>query len=63
MAAEVLRVVLPLASAEAERLGARQIAPEHLLLGILRDGAPSTAAVILKERGITLEWLRERLKG
>lgn len=61
--ADVVRhVLLPLASSEAKRLGASAIGPEHLLLGLLRDAAPSRAADLLREKGITLEWLRERLE-
>ena len=52
--------VLHYAAEEAARLGAKHIATEHLLLGILReDGA--RAARLLQERGLTLDWLRVEL--
>ncbi len=45
---------------EAGRLGHKHIGTEHLLLGLLREES-SFAAVILKERGLVLERIREDL--
>jgi ATP-dependent Clp protease ATP-binding subunit ClpA len=49
--------VLNLARAEAERFGHRYLGPEHLVLGILRDGATG-ASRILEAHGIDLETVR-----
>jgi ATP-dependent Clp protease ATP-binding subunit ClpA len=43
---------------EALRLGSRSIGSEHILLGLLRDTG-STATMMLCERGITAEQVRE----
>jgi ATP-dependent Clp protease ATP-binding subunit ClpC len=51
--------VLALASEEAERLTNEHIDSEHLLLGILREET-SFAAGLLRERGITLDIVREK---
>ena len=54
--------VLSFAEEEAERLGHKYIGTEHLLLGLLREEGCS-AATLLTERGVKLEWLREELKN
>jgi ATP-dependent Clp protease ATP-binding subunit ClpA len=51
---------LILAVDSANRLGAGEIEPLHLMLALLRD--PSNGVEeILKEKGVTVDWLRERL--
>lgn len=50
--------VLELALREALRLGDRHIGTEHVLLGLVRDER-STAARVLRERGITPEAVRD----
>jgi uncharacterized protein (TIGR02246 family) len=45
---------------EAERLGKNSVGTEHLLLGILQE-ENCLAAVLLRERGLTLDRLREEL--
>jgi Clp amino terminal domain, pathogenicity island component len=52
--------VVDLARMEAEGLGHRYLGPEHLLLGILREGA-SGAARLLWAHGVGLEAARDRL--
>lgn len=54
--------ILNNAAEEAERLGSKSVGTEHLLLAILREEA-SRAAGILRERGLTLEWLRGDLSS
>jgi Clp amino terminal domain, pathogenicity island component len=54
--------VMDLAREEAERLGHRYVGPEHLLLGLLRDGG-SRAAGILRAHGVDLEAARAALRG
>ena len=44
----------------ANRLGAGEIEPAHLLLALLRDTENGLAA-LLDEKGVTVDWLRERL--
>ncbi len=51
---------LILAVDSANRLGAGQIEPAHLLLALLRDPA-SGLTELLAEKGVTADWLRERL--
>ena len=51
---------LILAVDSANRLGAGEIEPAHLLLALLRDPA-SGLAELLAEKGVTVDWLRERL--
>lgn len=51
---------LILAVDSANRLGAGEIEPAHLLLALLRDPA-SGMADLLAEKGVTVDWLRERL--
>lgn len=48
-----------LAVDSANRMGAGEIEPHHLLLALLRD--PANGLVdLLKEKGVTVDWLRER---
>lgn len=51
---------LILAVDSANRLGAGEIEPAHLLLALLRDPANGLAE-LLAEKGVTVDWLRERL--
>jgi hypothetical protein len=51
------RRVLGLAREEADRVGHRYVGPEHLLLGVLRDGG-SGAARVLQAQGVDLEAAR-----
>ena len=55
------RRVLELARAEAERFGHRYLGPEHLVLGVLRDGG-SGARRVLEAFGVTLESARAELR-
>ena len=57
---EQTRRVLDLARAEADRFQHRYLGPEHLVLGILRDGAGG-ASRILEARGVDLPAAREAL--
>ena len=52
--------VLDLARKEADRFGHRYLGPEHLLLGILREGS-SGAARVLEARGVALAAARAAL--
>jgi ATP-dependent Clp protease ATP-binding subunit ClpC len=52
--------VLAFAAEEAERLSHKHVGTEHLLLGLLREET-SFAAEILKERGLQLDAVRERM--
>jgi ATP-dependent Clp protease ATP-binding subunit ClpA len=52
--------VIDLAREEAERYGHRYVGPEHLLLGLLRDGR-SQAARILQAHGVDLAAARAAL--
>jgi hypothetical protein len=52
--------VMDLAREEADRLGHRYVGPEHLLLGLLRDGS-NRAARILRARGVDLPAARTAL--
>jgi hypothetical protein len=51
------RRVLRLAREEADRVGHRYVGPEHLLLGVLRDGS-SGAARVLQAHSVDLEAAR-----
>ena len=51
---------LDLARAEAERFGHRYVGPEHLVLGMLRDGR-SEASRVLEANGVNLAAAREAL--
>jgi ATP-dependent Clp protease ATP-binding subunit ClpA len=53
--------VLDLARTEADRLGHRYLGPEHLVLGVLRDGG-SGASRVLEAVGVTLESARAELR-
>ena len=45
---------------EDNRLGAGEIEPAHLLLALMRDPANGLTD-LLAEKGVTADWLRERL--
>jgi len=51
-----------LAVDSANRLGAGEIEPEHLLLALLRDEANGVAK-LLAEKGVTVDWVRERVSS
>jgi len=53
--------VLDLARAEAEGFGHRYLGPEHLVLGVLRDGA-SGASRVLETHGVDLPAARGELR-
>ncbi|MGB7281726.1 MAG: SgcJ/EcaC family oxidoreductase [Candidatus Acidiferrum sp.] len=55
---EECKRILKMAAEEAERLGSKHVGTEHLLLGILRE-KDCFAAELLRERGLTLDGLRE----
>src|SRR5215467_12161925 len=59
LSAECKRI-LNMAAEEAERLGVKHVATEHLLLGILRE-EKCFGAEILHERGLRLSNIREEL--
>jgi hypothetical protein len=52
--------VLDLARAEADRFGHHYLGPEHLVLGVLRDGG-SAASRVLEAHGVDLAAAREAL--
>jgi hypothetical protein len=52
--------VLTFGAEEAERMGHKHIGPEHLLLGMLREGG-SLAARLLRQHGIELGLTRARI--
>jgi len=54
--------VLDLAREEADLLGHRYLGPEHLVLGVLRDGG-SGASWILEANGVNLIAARAELRG
>jgi hypothetical protein len=54
------RSVLAQAEKERMRVGVANLGPEHIFLGLLRQ--KSLAAEILRERGLKLESVRERLE-
>jgi ClpA/ClpB-like protein len=56
---EQARRVLDLARAEAEGFGHRYLGPEHLVLGVLREG--SGASRVLEAHGVDLSSAREAL--
>jgi ATP-dependent Clp protease ATP-binding subunit ClpA len=58
---EQVRRILDLARAEADRLRHRYVGPEHLVLGLLRDGG-NPAARILQARGVDLAAARAALR-
>ncbi|MCH7995482.1 MAG: Clp protease N-terminal domain-containing protein, partial [Planctomycetes bacterium] len=51
-----------LAVDSANRLGAGEIEPRHLLLALMRDSSNGIAD-LLGEKGVTVSWLREKLSG
>ena len=51
---------LILAVDSANRLGAGEVEPQHLLLALLRDPA-SGIADLLSEKGVTADWVREKM--
>ena len=51
--------ILDLARAEADLLGHRYLGPEHLVLGVLRDG-DSAASRVLEAHGADLPATRKR---
>lgn len=53
---------LILAVDSANRLGAGAIEPTHLLLALLRDSDNGVAA-LLAEKGVTVDWVRDRVAG
>ena len=53
------RLVFHYAREEGNRLGHAMVGPEHLLLGLMREGG--SAYTVLSEFGVTLESLRERV--
>lgn len=53
--------VLAYSAEEGEKLKQRYIGPEHLLLGLLRE-EDSLAANLLRERGLSIERVREDLR-
>jgi len=57
---EHVRRVMDLAREEAARFGHRFVGPEHLVLGVLRDGG-SEAARVLGAHGVDLEAARAAL--
>jgi ATP-dependent Clp protease ATP-binding subunit ClpA len=46
----------------ANRLGAGEVEPLHLLLALLRDES-SGVAKLLQDKGVSAEWLHERVSG
>jgi hypothetical protein len=54
------RRVLDLTKEEADGLGHRYVGPEHVVLGVLRDGT-STAAQVLRTHGLDSEGARAEL--
>ena len=58
---EQARRILELAREEAEGFGHRYLGPEHLVLGVLRDGGSGTSRV-LEAFGVTLESARAELR-
>jgi hypothetical protein len=58
---EHARQILELAKEEAEGFGHRYLGPEHLVLGVLRDG-DSGASRVLEAFGVTLESARLGLR-
>jgi ATP-dependent Clp protease ATP-binding subunit ClpC len=51
-----------LAGDSANRLGAGEIEPQHLLLALLRDET-SGVAKMLHAKGVTLDWVHEQITG
>jgi hypothetical protein len=55
--------VLDLASKEADLLGHRYLGPEHLVLGVLRDGGSEASRVCWKPMGSTWQPRGKRWAG
>lgn len=51
-----------LAGDSANRLGAGEIEPQHLLLALLRDES-TVVAKMLNAKGVTQDWVRDQLTG
>jgi ATP-dependent Clp protease ATP-binding subunit ClpA len=51
-----------LAVDSANRLGAGEIEPQHLLLALLRDDTTGVAK-LLRTKGVTEDWVRDQLAG
>ena len=51
-----------LAVDSANRLGAGEIEPQHLLLALLRDETTGVAK-LLRTKGVTKDWVRDQLAG
>lgn len=49
-----------LAVDSANRLGAGEVEPQHLLLALLRDESTGVAG-LLRDKGVTMEWLNNQL--
>jgi len=60
---EDARRILFFARYEASRLGSITIAPEHLLLGILKEGKNCAAGAVLAASGVSLDELRKKIEG
>ena len=58
---ERARRVLFFARYEASQLGTRSITPEHLLLGLLREGK-GLASRVLADASLSLDGVREEIK-
>jgi ATP-dependent Clp protease ATP-binding subunit ClpA len=58
---EQVRRVVDLARDEADLVGHRYLGPEHLVLGLLRDGS-NRAAQVLRARGVDLATARAALR-
>jgi ATP-dependent Clp protease ATP-binding subunit ClpC len=54
------KLILNYCAEEADRLKSREIRPEHLLLGILREER-SLAASVLREHGLSIDAVREQV--
>jgi len=56
------RRILRFASEESERLSSKDIGPEHLVLGFLRE-EPCQGAMYLRKQGLVLDEARARIAG
>jgi ATP-dependent Clp protease ATP-binding subunit ClpA len=54
------KTVIDLAVDEADRLGQAQVAPEHLLLGLVREGQ-GIASGVIESLGVTMERVRQQV--
>lgn len=55
-----MKRVIALAPEEADEVGAARVAPEHLLLGLIRE--PGNAGSILRDLGVSLDGIRKKVK-